>query len=49
MHSVMFSLIKDMYDQQFNGYTAAGIKIFVPTGWITAAEYQEITGVPYTA
>jgi hypothetical protein len=48
MHSVMFDLIKQMYDQHFNGYTTDGIKVFVRTGYITAAEYQEITGVPYT-
>lgn len=47
--SVMFDLIKKKYDEGFNGYaTADGLKKFVRTGWITAAEFEEITGVPYT-
>lgn len=46
--STMYPLVKQMYDIQFNGYTTVGIKLLVRTGWITAAEYEQITGVPYT-
>lgn len=46
--SPMFPLVKQMYDIKLVGYTTIGIKVFVRTDWITAAEYEQITGVPYT-
>jgi hypothetical protein len=49
MRSPMFDLIKRMHEEGFNGYaTVDGLKKFVRTGWITAEEFEEITGVPYT-
>lgn len=43
----MYNSIKKYYDE--GRYTKAQVKIFVRAKWITAAQYQEITGEEYTA
>ena len=43
----MYNSIKKYYDE--GRYTNAQVKIFVRAKWITAVQYQEITGAEYTA
>ena len=46
MHSKNFEKVKGFYD---NGlWSKAKVKDAVVKGWITAAEYEEITGEPYS-
>lgn len=42
-----YEWIKDYYDDGY--YTNEQVKVFVEAGWITAAEYEQITGEPYVA
>ena len=45
-HSKNFEKVKKYYD---NGlWSKAKVKNAVVKGWITAAEYEEITGEPYS-
>ncbi len=44
-HSPKFELVKNYYDKGAWGLKA--IKNAVVKGWITKAEYKEITGVKY--
>ncbi|RAK21157.1 putative XkdX family phage protein [Anoxybacillus vitaminiphilus] len=44
-----FNTIKRFYDNGHPSYTNESLKIFVKTGMITAEQYEEITGEPYTA
>ena len=46
-HSPKFELVKGYYDSGAWGKKA--VKNAVVKGWITAAEYQEITGEKYSA
>lgn len=41
----MYNSIKRYFDTA--RYTADDVKIFVKARWITAEQYEEITGVPY--
>lgn len=43
----MYNSIKRYYDTK--RYTDEDVKIFVQAKWITAEQYEEITGVPYVA
>ena len=43
----MFNSIKRYYDMGF--YTKEKVKVFVQAGWITEAQYKEITGDDYVA
>ncbi|AQU79706.1 XkdX family protein [Planococcus faecalis] len=43
----MYNSIKRYYDS--NRYDNDDVKIFVKAKWITAEQYQEITGIPYQA
>lgn len=40
-----YDFLKGYYDEGF--YTNDDMKYFVSAGWITADEYQTITGTPY--
>ena len=44
-HSEKFELVKNYYDSGL--WKKKAVKNAVKKGWITAAEYQEITGEPY--
>ena len=46
-HSPDFDMIKEYYDQGL--WKKKAVKNMVKRGKITAYEYQEITGEPYTA
>jgi len=37
--------IKGYYDEDF--YTKDDVKVFVKAGWITSADYKDITGDEY--
>jgi uncharacterized XkdX family phage protein len=41
-----FNVVKDYYNLGF--YTKDQVKVFVQKGKITPAQYEEITGDPYT-
>lgn len=41
----MFNSIKRYYDS--GRYTKEQVKVFVMARWITAEEYEQITGEPY--
>lgn len=43
----MYTSIKKYYDS--GRYTNEQVKIFVQAGWITEAQYKEITQEDYTA
>lgn len=43
----MYNSIKRYYDT--GRYTDENVKIFVLAKWITEAQYEEITGIPYQA
>lgn len=45
-HSAKYDLVKRYYDA--GRWSAAAVRAAVPK-WITAAEYQQITGEPYEA
>lgn len=45
MHSEKFELVKSYYDKGL--WKKAAVKNAVKKGWITEAEYSEITGEPY--
>lgn len=45
MHSPKFSKVKKYYDEGL--WNKAMVKNAVIKNWITAAEYEEITGEPY--
>lgn len=47
--NVWFNLAKNSYEKGFPGYDDEGLKVFVVVGWISASEYQQITGIPYKA
>lgn len=47
MHSAKFDKVKSYYDNGF--WSEAKVHNAVAKGWITAAEYEEITGEPYEA
>ncbi|RUS42266.1 XkdX family protein [Cohnella sp. AR92] len=42
-----YQWIKQFYDAGMAGYDANGIRVFVAAGWITAQQYESITGEPY--
>lgn len=42
-----FGIAKRYYEQ--GRYTKENVKLFVQTGKITPAQYEEITGEPYAA
>jgi uncharacterized XkdX family phage protein len=44
-----YTMIKRYYDSKHPSYTNEGMKNFVKAGMLTETEYQEITGVEYTA
>ncbi|MBS4195321.1 XkdX family protein [Lederbergia citri] len=44
-----FDTIKRYYDNGHPSYTDESLKVFVQAKMITADEYKQITGVPYTA
>lgn len=44
-HSEKFELVKEYYDT--GRWKKKAVKNAVAKGWITAAEYEEITGEPY--
>ena len=44
-HSPKFDLVKGYYDT--GKWKKKAVKNAVVYGWITAAEYEEITGEPY--
>lgn len=44
-HSAKFDKVKEYFDKGLWGITA--IKNAVVKGWITAEEFEEITGQPY--
>ena len=46
-HSEMFYTVKDYYDSGF--WKKKAVRNAVVRGWITAAEYEEITGEVYAA
>lgn len=46
MHSKKFALVKKYYDKGL--WTEFAVRNAVAKQWITAAEYEEITGEPYT-
>lgn len=43
----MFKIVKRFFDRGI--YTAENVAMFVVSGTITAAEYEAITNMPYTA
>lgn len=43
----MYNSIKRYYDM--GKYTDEQMKVFVQANWITAAQYEEITGITYVA
>ena len=43
-----FKQVKRFYDEGKPRYDNEGVKVFVKAGYITAEQYQEITGVDYT-
>lgn len=45
MHSKKFALVKKYYDKRL--WTELAVQNAVVKNWITAAEYEEITGEPY--
>ena len=47
MRSAKFEKVKGYYDMGL--WSKAKVKDAVAKGWITAAEYQEITGEAYAA
>ena len=47
MHSKNFEKVKGYYDMGL--WSKAKVKNAVVKNWITAAEYEEITGEPYSA
>ena len=46
-HSAKFEKVKGYYDNGF--WSKAKVHNAVVKGWITAEEYEEITGEPYKA
>ena len=46
-HSEKFQMVKDFYDS--GQWKKKAIKNAVKKAWITAAEYEEIVGEPYSA
>ena len=46
-HSAKFEKVKHYYDNGF--WSKTRVKNAVVKGWITEAEYKEITGEPYEA
>ena len=44
-HSEKFELVKGYYDSRF--WKKKAVRNAVVKGWITAEEYEEITGEPY--
>ena len=44
-HSAKFELVKNYYDT--GRWSKKAVKNAVVKSWITAAEYEEITGEPY--
>ncbi len=44
-HSEKFELVKEYYDT--GRWKKKAVRNAVAKGWITAAEYEEITGEPY--
>lgn len=44
-HSAKFEKVKDYYDRGL--WNEARVANAVVKGWITEAEYEEITGIPY--
>jgi len=47
MHSKKFQKVKDWYDSDM--WTKKMVHDAVVKGWITAEEFEEITGEPYEA
>ena len=45
MHSPKFNKVKNYYDKGL--WTFEMVRNAVVKGWITAAEFEEITGEPY--
>ncbi len=45
MHSKNFNKVKDYYDRGL--WSKSRVANAVDKGWITAEEYEEITGLPY--
>ena len=45
MHSKKFALVKKYYDKGL--WTEIAVRNAVVKNWITAGEYEEITGEPY--
>lgn len=45
MHSKKFKIVKQYYDKGF--WTKKMVHDAVDMGWITASEYEEITGEPF--
>lgn len=46
VHSPKFELVKGYYDS--GKWSKKAVRNAVIKGWITAAEYEEIVGEPYT-
>ena len=46
-HSEKFQMVKDFYDS--GQWKKKAVKNAVHRAWITAAEYEEIVGEPYSA
>ena len=44
-HSEKFELVKEYYDSGL--WSEKAVKNAVKRGWITATEYEQITGEPY--
>lgn len=44
-HSAKFDKVKDYYDRGL--WNESRVANAVVKGWITEAEYEEITGIPY--
>ena len=45
-HSAKFELVKEHY--LYDGWTKKAVRNAVLRNWITADEYEEITGEPYS-
>ena len=43
----MYKILKKYFDKGY--YTSEQVKVFVNSGYITEAEYEEITGQTYVA
>lgn len=44
-----YTTIKRYYESGHPSYTDESLKTFVKAGMLTESQYEEITGIPYTA